>query len=515
MDTHNANKHTPASACPGNRNAIANSSQGRIWYWCLSLSGLISLAWFLIRVIPKPSRAAYPCMRVAAPMASSFVVFLLGILGSAFAFRKARQKIRESRQIIAVSCAALAVMLAGISLFTMNQPMATALNSWTSVNNAPAAPVANDPIGTALGANEGRVSWVHDPESTDWDGPGSGSHWWEGNHTDQARVDVMVSKSIQWLTGKRTDAGAWSALFKSFNQMTGNGSMDYAPGEKVVIKVNLTTCNCTGGGGSVNPTSGEKTYYLDKADTTMHIMLALLRQLVNVVGVAQSDISIGDTLTRFPNQWYDHLAVEFPNVHYLDHYGTLPGRTGVAHSTVPFYWSTTAAAGKVQDYIPVSFAEATYLINVPVMKGHGVGITVGSKNHYGSFVRSPVGREWGVTKNYYNLHDNHAAALPGTGHYRPQVDMMGFEDMGGKTLLVLMDALYCGYYWEGTAYKWNMPPFNNDWPSSVFASQDQVAIDSVAYDFLEEEWPDVVSGGEKALGGATKNSNNSFLILIN
>ena len=28
--------------------------------------GTLSLIWFLVRVIPKPSRAAYPCMRAAA-----------------------------------------------------------------------------------------------------------------------------------------------------------------------------------------------------------------------------------------------------------------------------------------------------------------------------------------------------------------------------------------------------------------------------------------------------------------
>jgi hypothetical protein len=33
-----------------------------------------------------------------------------------------------------------------------------------------------------------------------------------------------------------------------------------------------------------------------------------------------------------------------------------------------------------------------------------------------------------------------------------------------------------------------MAPFNNDWPSSIFLSQDRVAVDSVAFDFLYNEW---------------------------
>ena len=45
------------------------------------LLGIASTVWFLIRVIPKPSRAGYPCMRAAAPFMSAFVVYLLSLGG--------------------------------------------------------------------------------------------------------------------------------------------------------------------------------------------------------------------------------------------------------------------------------------------------------------------------------------------------------------------------------------------------------------------------------------------------
>jgi len=35
---------------------------------------VLATIWFLIRVIPKPSRAAYPCMQVVAPVMSGFVI---------------------------------------------------------------------------------------------------------------------------------------------------------------------------------------------------------------------------------------------------------------------------------------------------------------------------------------------------------------------------------------------------------------------------------------------------------
>ena len=72
---------------------------------------------------------------------------------------------------------------------------------------------------------------------------------------------------------------------------------------------------------------------------------------------------------------------------------------------------------------------------------------------------------------------------------------MGHSELGGKTVLYLIDGLYGGYYWEGRPYRWQTWPFLNDWPSSILASQDPVAIDSVAYDFVNAEWPNVVRYG--------------------
>ncbi len=135
------------------------------------------------------------------------------------------------------------------------------------------------------------------------------------------------------------------------------------------------------------------------------MILALLRQLVYEVGVAQSDISVGDPVAYFTDPWYLPLASEFPDIQYLDHY-SFPGRVQVQHSNTPFYWSTSDADGKLTDYLPVSFAEADYIINFAVLKGHSAGITVCAKNHYGSLIRNPVGVEWEVQKDYYDLHES-------------------------------------------------------------------------------------------------------------
>lgn len=73
---------------------------------------------------------------------------------------------------------------------------------------------------------------------------------------------------------------------------------------------------------------------------------------------------------------------------------------------------------------------------------------------------------------------------------------MANYQLGEKTVLYMLDALICATS-EGTSVtgentKWQQVPFNGDYTSSVFVSQDPVAIDSVGADFLINE-PTVTS----------------------
>jgi hypothetical protein len=355
-------------------------------------------------------------------------------------------------------------------------------------------PVPNQPVGVAQGLHPGRVVWAHDPKATDWAGPGQG-HWWEGDHTNQAAVDTMMSGVVQQLGGKADDAKAWDALIKHFNQTHGNGNVGYRKGEKVTIKVNLVGCIV---GYGVNPKSYDLVQGLDYMNASPQMILALLRQLVHAVGVNPEDISVGDPLCLFPNQYLDPLHREFPTVHYLDHNGGSADfpRTRVQYSSIPFYWSSRPT-GTTQDYVPVPYVEATYLINMANLKSHvSAGVTLCGKNHYGSLLRRPP------EKGYYDMHQSLPEGVLGSGHYRALVDLMGHAHTGGKTLLYLIDGLYPGVHpIEHSPRKFSTPPFNGQWASSLFASQDPVAIDSVALDFLWAEWNDFphMSGGDDYL----------------
>jgi hypothetical protein len=65
---------------------------------------------------------------------------------------------------------------------------------------------------------------------------------------------------------------------------------------------------------------------------------------------------------------------------------------------------------------------------------------------------------------------------------------MGHKDLGGKTVLFLVDALWGGSEANDPPRKFSLTPFNNDWTSSVLVSEDQVALESVCFDFLKGEY---------------------------
>src|ERR1017187_969371 len=271
--------------CLETARAEVKTRTGRL-RWMFPAAGLLSLLWFLFRVVPKPSRAAYPCQRAAAPLAGGFVIWLAGALGSASLFRRGKRLWKGSQIVLACACLAAAAVLA--------------FSAFTGMSEQAAKAEPNQPIGIGKGIHPGRVVWAHDPSATNWDGPGQG-HWWESSHTIQSAVDGMMSNAVQRLTGDAGGSQAWDALFKSFNQTHGNGNTGYKKGERIAIKVNFVGCIFSEG--NVDP----KTYdlggrRLDYMNTSPQMILALLRQLVKSAGVNQEDISVGDPLSLFPNQ---------------------------------------------------------------------------------------------------------------------------------------------------------------------------------------------------------------------
>ena len=62
----------------------------------------------------------------------------------------------------------------------------------------------------------------------------------------------LMSKAVRSVGGGDSDAAAWNAIFKYFNLNHGKGERGYQAGEKIAIKINLTTCNGRSGTDTVD-----------------------------------------------------------------------------------------------------------------------------------------------------------------------------------------------------------------------------------------------------------------------
>jgi hypothetical protein len=146
------------------------------------------------------------------------------------------------------------------------------------------------------------------------------------------------------------------------------------------------------------------------------------------------------------------------------------------------------------DHFYTIFDSCDYLINVPTLKGHKrAGVTMFAKNHFGSHTRM------GAEHLHMGLvvpdeYPNEQNERYGYGKYRVLVDLMGWELLREKNVIYLMDALWSAGYELAPPSKWQNPPFNDDWSSSIFISQDPVAIESVGYDFLRTEYTEGTHG---------------------
>jgi hypothetical protein len=220
-------------------------------------------------------------------------------------------------------------------------------------------------------------------------------------------------------------------------------------------------------------------------------MLALIKQLIEEVGVAQEDIFLGDPFRTFHDLYWNVCHSVYPDVVYCDGNGD-NGR----HQTVPSSnQEMIFSDGKFEYRIPQEYIDSEYFINLPCLKSHDSGgITLGAKNHQGSILQDGSGSDTqSAIDMHYSLPD-HDNTDGGVHRYRHLVDYLAHEQLGGKTLLTIIDGIWAGRSWQGLVEKWNMEPFNGDYPSSLFISQDLVAIDAVCFDFLLEEYKNKPSG---------------------
>jgi len=425
--------------------------------------GISTTVWFLIRVIPKPSRAAYPCMQASAPIMSAFVIYLLSLAGGVTAWMKAKTLIRNHRfgyatlfVLIAMSCAAIFAVRNSDTLYAQVKATFDPPKMMTGTNA---------PVGVAKGIFPGRVVWVHSPGVSNWDG--ETGLWFEDRWNSQDKATGMVRDALKNLTGDKDEQKAWTKLFSFFNKSKNRGNHGYVPSEKIAIKVNENNTYSHADSPEIN--------------VSPQLIYALLKSLVRQAGVPQDRITVFDASRFITNFTFTKCHAEFPNVIFVDNIGG-EGRTKSTYKADAIHYSKNN--GRLARGLVTCAVEADYLINVALLKGHvGQGVTLCGKNWYGA---TDIDNDWRK-----NAHDNFDQDRKGGSKYMTFVDYMGHKDMGGKTMLYLIDGFYGAKAVNGLPKPmWKMKPFNGNWPCSLFVSQDPVAIDAVALDFISNEWPD-------------------------
>jgi uncharacterized membrane protein YphA (DoxX/SURF4 family) len=356
--------------------------------------------------------------------------------------------------------------------------------------------VPNIPMGEGKGIFPGRVVWVWDPEATNGECQNKTHNdagidfniddtWYMDKNNNQERIDQMLVDGLCSLTGKRNVEKAWQAIFKYHNHSRGKDNPFYVPGEKVFIKLNRTSA-AWGWNDDYGRLGNWETLC---SETSPHVVLSILRQLVNNVGVPEEDIFVGDPMTSIFNDEFEKYHNEFPGVKYMARTGSFRQRERIGECSEDqiFYsdlGSIMKAAGSDKVYQPLY--ESEYLISVPALKGHdAAGISLCTKNHFGTQARpKALHLHPGLNKQ----RKDGVVSIRGYGNYRVLVDLMGSRQTGTKNLIYLIDGLWSGGNWNGPPEKFHMAPFNNHWSSSLILSLDPVAIESVGFDFLRTEF---------------------------
>ena len=343
----------------------------------------------------------------------------------------------------------------------------------------------NKPMGVGKGIHPGRVVWVHNPEAVRWDGvteplavTSATGEWWDDANCDPQIVDAMVSTALQGLTGEKSDKKAWAALFRHFNRTRNLGDTGYKASEKISIKINMN-----------NDRSNTKPWPSGRGMPSPQVTHALLRQLVQVAGVPGEDITLYDaTNDRYiGDPIYNRIMGDpDPRLHNIvfevNANRAANGRiAAVPDLTVPLHFSDPEVAERSGPcYLPKSLIAAKYRIDLALLRAHSIcGVTLCTKNNNGSLYW-PKLDYWGPRV----LHEFFSASRP-LKSYNAFVDYIGHRHLFGKTLLYMIDGMYSAEQSEVNVVRFQS--FGDNWPASIFMSQDPVAIDSVGLDFLRSE----------------------------
>jgi hypothetical protein len=318
-----------------------------------------------------------------------------------------------------------------------------------------------------------RVVHTHSNYATDWDYVTG----WYGDHVSQVIVDRMTDRGVMDLTGTTTRAEAWGAIMPA-----------YAAGQKVAIKINLNNAGCD-----------DSDQVIDGLPQPINSVILGLK----AIGVPENDILVYDVTNgwhngEMPGRLVNKVTALFPGVQFHSNEGGCSTALGYSTSQKVHF---NVPAGRTISDRPIcnALVQAAYLINMPIMKKHGMaGVTLGFKNHFGS-INGCDQVHWSV-----DLGDTDYLST-----YSGLIDIYNNAHFKNKTVLIIGDGLYGARFnnYDEVPNPW--PTFGNKPPNSLFFSKDPVAIDCVMYDFLNREGG-VPSGSDDYLKLASAGGLGTF-----
>jgi len=242
-----------------------------------------------------------------------------------------------------------------------------------------------------------------------------------GYSINQDVAKKFLHAGIKSLTGKTSVAEAWNSIFPSLTKS-----------DVIGIKVNTINRNL-----SSHP----------------EVVYAIADSLTEFAGVPENNIIIWDrTTNELRNNGRYQINTGETGVRC---FGTNTGGWGIDRTKEYKVGGSTRYLSKILTQ------GCTYLINVPVLKDHGMaGITLSMKNHYGT------------VDNPGALHGNNCDPYVG--------DLYNAAPIKEKTKLIVLDAAL-GIYTGGPG---GSPQFVHN---SIIVSQDPVALDQYGFQIIEEE----------------------------
>ena len=309
--------------------------------------GIASTIWFLFRVIPKPSRASYPCVKAVAPFMSGFVIYLLSLGSISLILRKISGRIRNPFSFASIVLFLLFFAFAVISITSDTAAVSAQDKVLKGPQDSP-----NSPLGIGRGVNPGLVVWAWNPDATNENCRNviENSDWFFSPvNTDSKIVSKMVSDAVSKLGGASDIRKSWDALFKQHNKTRNGKKRGYTKGEKIFIKINQGTASW-----ALSKEDQNNGYTVPKeikpgqrrgrftgaTETAPFVVIELLRELINYAGVRQEDIYIGDPISHIFGHNYEAWQAEFPFVNYIDKFSDSFNRKLIkpTENDLLFYW---------------------------------------------------------------------------------------------------------------------------------------------------------------------------------